>query len=147
MDPLNNTFFEFAAILIISVFFGFIGRLLKQPLIVSFIGVGLLVGPYGLDLMQSVEKIHLLSEMGIAVLLFVVGLKLDLSLIRTTGKVALAAGLGQVIFTSFFGYFIGIGLGFEPVTSLYVAVALTFSSTIIIVKLLSDKIEIQSLHG
>jgi len=147
MDPLNNTFFEFAAILIISVFFGFIGRLLKQPLIVSFIGVGLLVGPYGLDLMQSVEKIHLLSEMGIAVLLFVVGLKLDLSLIRTTGKVALAAGLGQVIFTSFFGYFIGIGLGFEPVTSLYVAVALTFSSTIIIVKLLSDKREIQSLHG
>ncbi|MFW6352188.1 MAG: cation:proton antiporter, partial [Bacteroidota bacterium] len=55
--------------------------------------------------------------------------------------------LGQVLFTSFFGYFIGIGLGFEPVTSLYVAVALTFSSTIIIVKLLSDKKEIQSLHG
>lgn len=147
MDPINNTFFEFAAILIISVFFGFLGRILKQPLIVSFIGVGLLVGPYGLNLMQSVEKIHLLSEMGIAVLLFVVGLKLDLSLIRTTGKVALAAGLGQVLFTSFFGYFIGIALGFEPVTSLYVAVALTFSSTIIIVKLLSDKKEIQSLHG
>ncbi len=147
MDPLNNTFFEFAAILLLSVLFGFVGRLLKQPLIVSFIGVGLLVGPYGLDLMQSVEKIHLLSEMGIAVLLFVVGLKLDLSLIRTTGKVALASGLGQVLFTSFFGYFIGIGLGFEPVTSLYVAVALTFSSTIIIVKLLSDKKEIQSLHG
>ncbi|MFW5757869.1 MAG: cation:proton antiporter, partial [Bacteroidota bacterium] len=147
MDVLNNTFFEFAAILLVSVLFGFIGRLLKQPLIVSFIGVGLLVGPYGLDLMQSVEKIHLLSELGIAVLLFVVGLKLDLSLIRTTGKVALASGLGQVMFTSFFGYFIGIGLGFEPVTSLYVAVALTFSSTIIIVKLLSDKKEIQSLHG
>ena len=131
----------------VAVGIGFIGRMLKQPLIVSFILVGLLVGPYGLDLLRSAEKIHLLSEMGIAVLLFVVGLKLDVSLIRTSGKVALATGLGQVIFTSVFGYFICIALGFEPVTSLYIAVALTFSSTIIIVKLLSDKKEIQSLHG
>lgn len=131
----------------VAVGVGFLGRMLKQPLIVSFIAVGLIVGPSGLDLLRSVEKIHLLSEMGIAVLLFVVGLKLDVSLIRTSGKVALATGLGQVIFTSVFGYFICLGLGFEQVTSIYIAVALTFSSTIIIVKLLSDKKEIQSLHG
>lgn len=143
----TDSFFEFAAILAIAVFFGFICRMLKQPLIVSFILVGLIVGPYGLDLLYSVEKIHLLSEMGIAVLLFVVGLKLDVSLIRTSGKVALATGLGQVLFTSVFGYFICIALGFSSVTSVYIAVALTFSSTIIIVKLLSDKKEIQSLHG
>lgn len=147
MEPFSDSFLEFAAILGIAVGLGFIGRLLKQPLIVSFIIVGLVVGPHGLDLLRSVEKIHLLSEMGIAVLLFVVGLKLDVSLIRTSGKVALATGLGQVIFTSVFGYFICIALGFESVTSIYIAVALTFSSTIIIVKLLSDKREIQSLHG
>lgn len=147
MEPFADSFLEFAAILGIAVGLGFIGRMLKQPLIVSFIAVGLLVGPYGLDLLRSVEKIHLLSEMGIAVLLFVVGLKLDVSLIRTSGKVALATGLGQVLFTSVFGYFICIALGFESVTSIYIAVALTFSSTIIIVKLLSDKKEIQSLHG
>lgn len=147
MDTFNDSFFEFAAILGLSVGIGFLGRLLKQPLIVSFIAVGLLVGPYGLDLLRSVEKIHLLSEMGIAVLLFVVGLKLDVSLIRTSGTVALSTGLGQVVFTSVFGYFICIALGFETVTSVYIAVALTFSSTIIIVKLLSDKKEIQSLHG
>jgi Kef-type K+ transport system membrane component KefB len=142
-----DIFLEFAAILILAVTVGLLGRFLKQPLVVSFILVGLLVGPYGLNLLQSVEQIHLLSEMGIAVLLFVVGLKLDLSLIRTSGKVALATGLGQVVFTSVFGYYICIALGFEPVTSIYIAVALTFSSTIIIVKLLSDKKEIQSLHG
>ncbi|MFW5707757.1 MAG: cation:proton antiporter, partial [Bacteroidota bacterium] len=147
MEVLSDSFFEFAAILGLAVAFGLLGRLMKQPLIVSFIFVGLVVGPYGLNLLHSVEKIHLLSEMGIAVLLFVVGLKLDVSLIRTSGRVALAAGLGQVIFTSIFGYFICIGLGFAPVTSIYIAVALTFSSTIIIVKLLSDKKEIQSLHG
>lgn len=147
MDVFSDTFLEFAAILGISVAAGLIGRMLKQPLIVSFIAVGLLVGPYGIDLLRSGEKIHLLSEMGIAVLLFAVGLKLDISLIRSTGKVALYAGLGQVLFTSVFGYFICIWLGFEPMVSIYIAVALTFSSTIIIVKLLSDKKEIQSLHG
>jgi len=147
MELITDSFYEFAAILGIAVGFGFIGRLLKQPLIVSFIFVGLVVGPFGLNLLISVEKIHLLSELGIAVLLFVVGLKLDLSLIRTSGKVALATGLGQVIFTSVFGYFICLALGFGHVTSIYIAVALTFSSTIIIVKLLSDKKEIQTLHG
>jgi Kef-type K+ transport system membrane component KefB len=147
MEHFNDTFLEFAAILAIAVGAGLIGRLLKQPLIVAFIAVGLIVGPYGINLLQSGDKIHLLSEMGIAVLLFAVGLKLDVSLIRSTGKVALYAGLGQVLFTSVFGFLLGIWLGFEPVVSIYVAVALTFSSTIIIVKLLSDKKEIQSLHG
>lgn len=147
MEPITNTFYEFAAILAIAAFVAFIGRFLRQPLVVSFIAVGLIVGPYGINLLQSLEQIHLLSEMGIAVLLFVVGLKLDVTLIRSTGRVALFSGLGQVLFTSVFGYFIGLALGFEPMVSLYVAVALTFSSTIIIVKLLSDKKEIQSLHG
>jgi Kef-type K+ transport system membrane component KefB len=147
MDTFGDSFYEFAAILGIAVGLGFVGRLLKQPLIVSFIAVGLLIGPYGMDMMRSSEQIHLLSEMGIAVLLFVVGLKLDVSLIRTSGTVALATGLGQVIFTSVFGYFICLALGFDSITSIYIAVALTFSSTIIIVKLLSDKKEIQSLHG
>lgn len=147
MDAFANSFYEFAAILGIAALVALIGRFLKQPLIVSFIAVGLIVGPYGIGLLESIDKIELFSEMGITVLLFVVGLKLDVTLIQSTGRVALFSGLGQVIFTSVFGYFIGIALGFEPVVSLYVAVALTFSSTIIIVKLLSDKKEIQSLHG
>ena len=147
MEVAGNPFLEFAAILIISAFVGLVGRLLKQPLIVAFIGVGILVGPWGLDLLRSIDQLHLLAELGIAILLFAVGLKLDLTLIRSTGKVALLTGLGQVLFTSFFGYMITIALGYPPMIALYVAVALTFSSTIIIVKLLSDKKEIDSLHG
>jgi Kef-type K+ transport system membrane component KefB len=116
-------------------------------MIVSFIAVGVLAGPSVLNIVQSHEHIELLAELGIAVLLFLVGLKLDLKLIRTLGPVALATGLGQVAFTSAIGYVLGIALGLDTVTSLYVAVALTFSSTIIIVKLLSDKREVDSLHG
>lgn len=144
---IDNPFYEFAAILIISAILGAIGRFLKQPLIVTFIAVGILVGPSGLDFIDSEEKIELLSEIGIAVLLFVVGLKLDLNLIKTTGPVALFTGMGQIIFTSALGYVIALSLGFEWIHALYIAVALTFSSTIIIVKMLSDKKELDQLHG
>ncbi|CAN0581085.1 unnamed protein product, partial [Ectocarpus sp. 12 AP-2014] len=109
--------------------------------------VGLIAGPSALDVVHSDEQIDLLSELGIAVLLFLVGIKLDVKLIRSLGAVSLLTGLGQVAFTSIFGYLIGLALGLGHVTSVYVAVALTFSSTIIIVKLLSDKREIDSLHG
>ncbi len=143
----DSVFYEIAALLVLAAGVGLIGMLLRQPLIVSFIAVGILAGPSLLGLAQSDEYIDLLAELGIAVLLFLVGLKLDLKLVRTLGAVALMTGLGQVLFTSVIGFFIGLALGFGAVTSLYIAVALTFSSTIIIVKLLSDKREIDSLHG
>ncbi len=140
-------FYEVAALLVLAATAGFIGLLLRQPLIVSFIAVGILAGPSMLDIARSDEHIDLLAELGIALLLFLVGLKLDLNLVRTLGPVALMTGLGQVAFTTVFGFLIGLALGFDAVMSLYIAVALTFSSTIIIVKLLSDKREIDSLHG
>ena len=140
-------FYEIAALLVLAAGVGFVGLMLRQPLIVSFIAVGIIAGPSMLDIAQSDEQIDVLAELGIALLLFLVGLKLDLNLVRTLGPVALMTGLGQVAFTTVFGFLIAIALGFSPVTSLYIAVALTFSSTIIIVKLLSDKREIDSLHG
>jgi len=143
----HSVFYEIAALLVLAAGVGLIGVMLRQPLIVSFIAVGILAGPSVLGLAQSDEHINLLAELGIAVLLFLVGLKLDLKLVRTLGTVALMTGLGQVAFTSIIGFGIGVALGFDAVTSLYIAVALTFSSTIIIVKLLSDKREIDSLHG
>jgi len=140
-------FYEIAALLVLAAAGGFVGLLLRQPLIVSFIAVGILAGPSGLDIARSDASIDLLAELGIALLLFLVGLKLDVSLVRTLGKVALMTGLGQVAFTILFGFLLAVGLGLDPITSLYVAVALTFSSTIIVVKLLSDKREIDALHG
>ena len=148
MDVLiQSPFAEIAALLVMAAAVGLVGILLRQPLIVSFIAVGLIAGPSALDLVHADEQIAFLAELGIAVLLFLVGIKLDVKLIRSLGAVSLLTGLGQVAFTSFFGYLIGLALGLGHTTSLYVAVALTFSSTIIIVKLLSDKREIDSLHG
>jgi len=143
----QSAFAEIAALLVLAAGVGFVGLQLRQPLIVSFIGVGLLAGPAALGLARSQDQIDLLAELGVAVLLFLVGAKLDVKLVRSLGAVAVITGLGQVLFTSVFGYLIGLALGLGWVASLYVAVALTFSSTIIIVKLLSDKREIDSLHG
>ncbi|MFT2007032.1 cation:proton antiporter [Pontibacter sp. 13R65] len=146
-ELIDNQFYEFALIIFLAVAVGAVGRVLRQPLIVSFIAVGIVVGPSVLNLLNSEREVGLLAEMGIAILLFVVGLKLDVNLIKSTGKVAMLTGLGQVLFTSLFGFLIGILLGFEWLVAVYIAIALTFSSTIIIVKLLSDKKEINQLHG
>lgn len=147
MLEIENEFYAFGVILGVAVVFGLIGTLLRQPLLVAFIAVGIAVGPAWLDVASSNEQIELLASIGISLLLFVVGLKLDLAVIRTMGRAALAAGAGQLLVTTALGLVLSLALGFGGVESLYIAMALTFSSTIVIVKVLSDKREIDSLHG
>jgi Kef-type K+ transport system membrane component KefB len=122
-------------------------RFLKQPLIVGYIVAGVLVGPYVFNIIQSHEEIELFSKIGVAILLFIVGLTLNPDVMREVGKVSLITGLGQVVFTSIIGFFIVSSLGFDTLTAIYTAIALTFSSTIIILKLLSDRGDTQKLYG
>jgi Kef-type K+ transport system membrane component KefB len=142
-----TAFAAIAVILFASTLVGALAVTLRQPLLIAFLVVGLAAGPSALGLVAAHAEVELLAQIGVTVLLFVVGLKLDLHVVRHIGPVALATGLGQLAFTIFFGYLICIALGMPDLRALYVAVALTFSSTIIIVKLLSDKREIDSLHG
>lgn len=144
---MHQVFSEFSILLIISAFAGMVGLWLKQPVIIAYIVVGIIVGPAGLGIVSAHDQIDLLAQVGIAVLLFLVGLKLDLQHIRHIGPVALATGLGQLTFTIIFGFILTYAMGKGLMDALYVAVALTFSSTIIIVKLLTDKREIDALHG
>jgi Kef-type K+ transport system membrane component KefB len=144
---METVYYEFAMLLLASAVVGALAVYLRQPLIVAFIVVGILVGPSVLGWVTAQDQVDLLAQIGVTILLFVVGLRLDLHLVRNLGAVALATGLGQLAFTIVIGYFIALALGMGHVTALYVAVALTFSSTIIIVKLLSDKREVDSLHG
>ncbi|MDZ7652495.1 MAG: cation:proton antiporter [Burkholderiaceae bacterium] len=144
---LANSFAEIAALLALAAGVGALALQLRQPLIVAFIFVGLLAGPSALGWVKAHDEIDLLAQLGVAVLLFVVGLKLDLKLVRHLGPVALATGIGQVAVHHRVRLPDRLLLGMSGIKALYVAVALTFSSTIIIVKLLSDKREIDSLHG
>jgi Kef-type K+ transport system membrane component KefB len=138
---------EIALLLIATAAVGLLALRLRQPVIVAYILIGILAGPSVLNWVGADAPMELLAEIGVTILLFVVGLKLDIHLVRKLGPVALATGLGQLAFTIVIGFFIALALDMGWVRALYVAVALTFSSTIIIVKLLSDKREIDSLHG
>lgn len=144
---MHGVFSEFALLLLISAAAGAVAIRLRQPVLIAYIVVGIAVGPAVLGLVTAQDQIDLLAQVGVAVLLFVVGLKLDLHHLRHIGPVALATGLGQLGFTITFGFALTMLLGKSPMEALYIAVALTFSSTIIIVKLLSDKRELDSLHG
>jgi len=143
----HDLFEEIVLLLLAAVGAGILSIRLRQPLIIAFIIVGILFGPVGLDFIQSTDELRVLAEMGLALLLFVVGLKLDPQLIRKMGTVSLATGLGQMAFTGAVGFTLLIILGMPVVSAAYVAGALTLSSTILIVKLLTDKREADSLYG
>lgn len=144
---MHGPFAEFALLLLICALVGAVFVRLRQPVLIAYIVVGITVGPAGFGLVTAHDQIDLLAQVGVAVLLFAVGLKLDLHHVRNIGPVALATGLGQLAFTIVIGFALVMALGKGAMEALYVAVALTFSSTIIIVKLLSDKRELDSLHG
>ena len=88
-----------------------------------------------------------LASIGITLLLFMIGLELNVKELKSVGKSALLAGVGQMFFTSIAGFGISLLLGFSALTSVYIGIALAFSSTILIIKLLSDKRDLKSLYG
>lgn len=143
----HSSFYEFASLITLAAIAGFFANLFKQPLIIAFILIGILAGPSAFDFVQSSSELELLSKLGISVLLFIVGLKLDLTLIKSLGLTALVTGLVQMATTFALGYYIALLSGASLSAATYIGIAFCFSSTIIIVKMLSDKKEIDSMHG
>lgn len=143
-----DIFLEISLVILITTLIAGLMRILRQPLIIGYILSGILIGPAFFHLsLHAGETMDVFAHIGIALLLFTVGLNLNPRVIKEVGKVSLITGLGQVLFTSLVGFVIGLLLGFSVVSSVYIAVALTFSSTIIIMKLLSDKGDTETLYG
>ncbi len=142
-----DTFGITALILALAAGVAFIAHRARQPLIIAFIIVGIIAGPSVFDWVHEAEALELFAEIGIAILLFLVGLKLDVNLVRSVGPVALATGLGQIVVTAIVGFGIALLFGLDLVAAAVVAVAITFSSTIIVVKLLGDHRKLDELHG
>ncbi|MEN9604863.1 MAG: hypothetical protein RJB39_548 [Candidatus Parcubacteria bacterium] len=140
-------FTELSLIVVITTGVAIIMRIFKQPLVVGYIVSGIALGPYVLGVLHSTEFIELFAKIGISILLFIVGLSLSPTVVKETGKVSLIIGMGQVLLTATLGFFLMRALGFENIHSLYGAMALTFSSTIIVLKLLSDKGDINKLYS
>jgi Kef-type K+ transport system membrane component KefB/voltage-gated potassium channel Kch len=144
---LEELFFEIGIVFIIVAAASMLIYRLKLPLILAYIVTGVVIGPSLLALTKSSDVFHVMSQIGIAFLLFTVGLGLNWRNVKDVGGVSFATGIGQVIFTTIIGFGFSSLLGFSPLTSLYLAVAFTFASTIIVVKSLTDKEDTDSLYG
>ena len=139
-------FLELTFALVLATLLGVIARFFKQPLILAYIFAGIVISFFKFGNINQ-EVFELLSNLGIAFLLFLVGIDLNIRDLKYVGKAALYTGLGQIIFTAFVGFVILSAMGFSAIPSLYIAVAITFSSTVIIIKLLTEKHDLQSLYG
>lgn len=133
--------------IIAAAIFGFVARALAQPPIVGYLFAGLVLTLLGVFTAEQKPVLQTMAQLGVTLLLFLIGLEMNLRELASIGRVVILGGLGQIIFTSAAGFFIASLLGFGTVEALYIAVALTFSSTIVIVKLLSEKKDLDSLYG
>lgn len=143
----QEIFTELSLVLVIVAGISVVMRLLRQPLILGYILSGIVVGPLLLDLIHAKEAFDGFSQIGIALLLFIIGLGMNAGVIRSLGKVSITTA--AVILTLVGGLGVGAAylLGFDLRTALVMGVALFFSSTILILKVLSDKREVSRLHG
>src|SRR3990167_4139112 len=142
----QNIFFDIGLIVVVSTLFAYIARFLKQPLIPAYVVAGIILGPV-LGFVTNLEIISNLSEIGIAFLLFIVGLEIDIRKLKDVGLVTSLGGIIQIIAVFVLTFVISIFIGFFTIESIYLGLIVAFSSTMVVVKLLSDKREIDTLHG
>jgi len=141
-----DIFTDIGLIIIVATIGGFIAKFFKQPLIPAYIVTGIIIGPV-LGLIRDMHVVDVLSEIGIAFLLFIVGIELDLERLKDVGSVASIGALMQMALSFAAGFACMMILGFSSMVAFYGGVVLTFSSTMVVIKLLADKSQLDTLHG
>lgn len=142
-----NILTELSIILVSAAVLSGLMKFLKQPIITGYILTGILLGPQVLGVFKGTNTLSAYSEIGVAILLFIVGLHLSPKEVKDLGKPALIIGTLQIALTIICGYLISLVFGFSKVEAIYLGIALSFSSTIIVLKLLSDKHDLEKLYG
>ena len=125
-------------IVITAATFAFVGKLIRMPTIVGYILAGIVLGPV-LHLVELDHSLELISELGIALLLFLVGLELSFAKVKDLGRVALILGGIQVLLTAIGGMLVAHFMGFAPMEAIFLGGTVTFSSTVVVIKLLDQK--------
>ena len=127
--PSQDIFAQLSLILVIVAIVAAVMRVLRQPMILGYILTGILVGPVALDLIQAKEAFEGFSQIGIALLLFIIGLGMNASVIRSLGKVSLLTAGFILVLVGGAGYATMHAFGFPPLTAVLVGLSLFFSST------------------
>jgi Kef-type K+ transport system membrane component KefB len=122
---------------------------LKQPLLLAYLVAGFAIGPHGLKWVTNAQDIQIISEIGLALLLFMIGLEIDLKKMLSAGRVITFTAAAQILGCVLAGWlvFYFVGPAENRLEALYLAVAAAMSSTVIIVKILYDKRELETLAG
>ena len=143
----SSLLIEIGIIIILATIVAFVIKLIRQPLIPAYIIAGILIGPVGFGLIQDPTLVKILSELGIAFLLFVVGLEISFKKLKYVGLPATLIGLFEVLIIYLITFFIAINTGFTVFESMIMGLVLAFSSTMVVIKLLSDREQLDTLHG
>lgn len=145
---MDNIFLQISVLLGLTVSVAFIMRLLRQPLLVAYIIAGLVAGPLFLNLVAGGEEFFdTFAKFGIVLLLFIVGLSLNFEYIKRVGRAVFVGSLIQFVITVGIGLFLMRLLHFSFLSALFIAISVSFSSTIIVVKLLADKRDLEAVYG
>lgn len=147
---MNNTasiFLQLALILGLSSLIGYLIRWLKFPLLVAYLLAGVILSATSLFDLHTSQALTSLPDIGIALVLFFIGMELDLNELKSLGKPILFAGLGQITIASVFGFSIARTLGFAQTESIFLGLGLSVSSTIVAVKMLLERKDLTSLYG
>lgn len=143
----SDAFVQLSMVIVLATAVAVIMRLLRQPLIIGHILTGIIVGPAALSVLQNKDLFEVYGDIGIALLLFIIGLELNAAVIRRMGKVVVVTALAVLVCVGGLGFVVASLFDFTRVEAIILGLGLFFSSTIIIAKMLSDKRELTRLHG
>ncbi len=148
----HNILQDIGLSIIVATALAHIAKVLKQPLILGYILAGVLLGEQmGFKLVTDRESIEVISEIGLILLLFIIGLEINLPELAKMGKAVFILGIFQFTLSVLFAYIflsvIPFPVGNEKFDRLYICIALSLSSTLIVIKLLQDKVELSTLAG
>ena len=148
---MHDLLFDIALCTVAAWILGVLAQLARQPVILAYLVAGFLIGPAALKLVRSQESIETISELGLIFLLFMIGLEIDLKKIVRSGAVILGSAAAQIVGGALLGVLFALLLGFSMGAgrwdALYLGIAAALSSTVIIVKVLYDKRELDTLPG
>ncbi len=144
---MNNIFIQLAAVLTLASTLGFVVYKLKLPLVIAYLLTGVILSTLRVFNIADSPILHVFPEIGIAFVLFLIGMELDLREIKTLGVPIIVSAVGQVIVSTIAGFFIATALGFGNMESVYIGLGLAFSSTVVVIKMLLEKRDLSSLYG
>jgi len=143
-----NIFLQISALLAVTVGLAFIIRFLRQPLIAAYLAAGLVCGPLFLNLLDGGTNLYqAFADFGVVLLLFVIGLDLHFSYLKKIGKTAVGIGLWQFALNFILTFPLALSFGLSLKGAFFLSLAACFSSTIVILKLLNDKQDEESVYG